>query len=451
VVSETETYFDGQYDPNFLVEQGDLVVGMDGDFNCTLWRGQTALLNQRVCKLSPHEQFYRKKLLAYALPGYLKAINAETSSVTVKHLSSNTIAQIPLPLPPLPEQDRIVAEMEKQFTRLDAAVAALKRVQANLKRYRASVLTAACEGRLVPTEAELARGERRSYEPASALLARILADQPARPAPDHVQEPSFHGLPQGWTSCRSADMFSYITSGSRGWAKHYSEDGPLFIRIGNLNPDSIALDLREPQYVRPPKGSEGTRTKIAPGDILISITAELGSIALVPEGIGEAYVNQHIALARPTKHVLPAYLAYFFASEGGGRRQLERMRRGATKAGLGLDDIRAVEIPLPPLMEQSRIVAEIDRRISVLNEMAMQLEANLKRAERLRQSILKRAFEGKLLSQDPNDEPTSILLERIRGAATDSGTAIPGCAPPLKNKSRRKLAHRKSPLQVLSS
>src|SRR5260370_3156721 len=117
---------------------------MEGDFNCTVWRGQTALLNQRVCKLSPHEQFYRKKLLAYALPGYLKAINAETSSVTVKHLSSNTIAQIPLPLPPLPEQDRIVAEMEKQFTQLDAAVAALKRVQANLKRYRDSVLKAAC-------------------------------------------------------------------------------------------------------------------------------------------------------------------------------------------------------------------------------------------------------------------------------------------------------------------
>src|SRR5260370_40596089 len=115
---------------------------MDGDFNCTLWKGQTALLNQRVCKLSPREEFYRKKLLAYVLPGYLRAINSETSSVTVKHLSSHTIAEIPLPLPPLPEQDRIVGEIEKQFTRLDAAVAALNRDQATLKSEPAPALRA---------------------------------------------------------------------------------------------------------------------------------------------------------------------------------------------------------------------------------------------------------------------------------------------------------------------
>ncbi len=131
----------------------------------------------------------------YSLPAYLRAINGATSSVTVKHLSSRTVQEIPLPLPPRSEQDRIVAEIEKQFTRLDAAVAALKRVQANLKRYRAAVLKAACEGRLVPTEAELARKEGRTYETGEQLLARILKERRAKWEADQLAKMHASGKP----------------------------------------------------------------------------------------------------------------------------------------------------------------------------------------------------------------------------------------------------------------
>ncbi len=102
------------------------------------------------------------------------------SGSTRKRISRKNLATITLPVPPLAEQRRIVAEIEKQFTRLNASVAALKLVQANLKCYRASVLKAACEGMLVPTEAELARSEGRDYEPADRLLERILAERRAR-------------------------------------------------------------------------------------------------------------------------------------------------------------------------------------------------------------------------------------------------------------------------------
>ena len=109
---------------------------------------------------------------------------------------------------------------------------------------------------------------------------------------------------------------------------------------------------------------------------------------------------------------------------------------GAGKPGLNLSNIRELLLALPPLSEQVRIVAEVERRLSVIDELEMQVEANLKRAERLRQAILKRAFEGKLVPQDPNDEPASILLERIRNAKSTgknacvtSGTATPGCVP----------------------
>ena len=130
-------------------------------------------------------------------------------ATTVPSIRKSDVEGIELPLPPLPEQHRIVAEIETQFTRLDASVAALRRAQANLKRYRASVLKSACEGWLVPTEAELTRSEGRDYEPAGVLLERILVERRARwesqekrrgrykepSAPDTSALPE---LPEGW-------------------------------------------------------------------------------------------------------------------------------------------------------------------------------------------------------------------------------------------------------------
>jgi type I restriction enzyme S subunit len=126
--------------------------------------------------------------------------------------------------------------------------------------------------------------------------------------------------------------------------------------------------------------------------LLISITAELGMIALVSSEIGEAYVNQHVAIARTTRPINKSYLAWFFASEHGGKRQLEALRKGATKAGLGLDDIRSVVVALPPHGEQARIVAEIDRHLSIIREVESEVDTNLRRAQALRQSTLAKAF-----------------------------------------------------------
>jgi type I restriction enzyme S subunit len=117
-------------------------------------------------------------------------------------------------------------------------------------------------------------------------------------------------------------------------------------------------------------------------------------VGLVPEGLGEAYINQHVALARPLSSVCPAYIAYYLCASEGGWGHLKKLQRGATKVGLGLDDIRSVPVPLPPLAEQIRIVAEVERRLSVVDELESLVKTNLQRATRLRQSILKRAFSG---------------------------------------------------------
>ena len=210
-----------------------------------------------------------------------------------------------LPVPFIDEQRWIVGEIEKQFTRLEAGVTALRRVLTNLKRYRAAVLKAACEGRLVPTEAELAREESRSYETGEQLLQRILTERRKNwTGRGKYKDPAAHNtanlppLPAGWTWCLSDAVFSFITSGSRGWAEYYSETGPLFLRIGNLEHENIRLDLSEIQHVIPPAGAEGVRTVVQLHDILLSITADVGMVGLVPEGLGEAYINQHVALAR---------------------------------------------------------------------------------------------------------------------------------------------------------
>ena len=140
-------------------------------------------------------------------PGYWKQISQESAGIALQNVNAKKLATLELPLPPLPEQHRIVAEIEKQFTRLDASVTALKRVQANLKRYRASVLKAACEGKLVPTEAELAQSEGRDYEPADRLLERILSERRARwesqeRAPGQVQRACPAGHLRPAKSCR---------------------------------------------------------------------------------------------------------------------------------------------------------------------------------------------------------------------------------------------------------
>jgi type I restriction enzyme S subunit len=223
-------------------------------------------------------------------------------------------------------------------------------------------------------------------------------------------------LPRGWRTSTSGDLFEFVTSGSRGWAQFYATDGPLFVRIGNLDHDTILLDLREVQRVNVPLNTEGARTQVRPGDILVSITAELGMVGLVPDDLGEAYVNQHIALARPRPGAEARYIAWFFASEG--KRQLLDMRRGATKAGLGLDDIRNVTVVIPPLPEQRRIVAKLEALQERSRRARDALDAIPPLLEKLRQSILAAAFRGDLTkewrAQQPDVEPADKLLARIR-------------------------------------
>ncbi len=270
-------------------------------------------------------------------------------------------------------------------------MAGLKRAQAALKRYRASVLKAACEGRLVPQDP--------NDEPAEELLKRLLAKKGDKSYKLPALSRDLPELPKGWVWTKIGDISIHITSGSRGWAKYYSDEGSLFIRVGNFNRLSKSIDLGKVVLVKAPNGPEADRTRARFKDLLITITADVGMVGVVDEQVmryDEIFINQHVSLIRFINPEIVDFLAYSIASER-IQNQIKLRQYGATKLGLNLDDIKTITVPLPPIREQYQIVSEIEHRLSVVQELEQAVSHNLKRAARLRQAILKRAFEGRLV------------------------------------------------------
>ena len=343
-----------------------------------------------------------------------------STTTNISNISSSRLAEIPLSVPPLQEQHRIVAEIEKQFTRLDASVAALKRVQANLKRYRASVLKAACEGKLVPTEAEIARAEGRDYEPADYLLERILAERRARweaqekPRGKYVEPVALDTsdlgeLPEGWVWATLPQLGEL----NRGKSKHRPRNDPRL--LGGAYPFVQTGDIRHSQGLVTRHSQTYTEFGLAQsrlwpsGTLCITIAANIAETGIL--SYPACFPDSVVGFVCYDDPVITKFLEFFVRTE---REGLERFAPATAQKNLNLKVLSDLAVPLPPLAEQRRIVAEVERRLSVAQKAEASVEANLQRVERLQQSILKQAFSGKLVPQDPNDEPASALLERIR-------------------------------------
>lgn len=174
-------------------------------------------------------------------------------------------------------------------------------------------------------------------------------------------------IPVEWNTTTIDNIAEFVTSGSRGWAKYYSAEGDLFLRIGNLTREHINLKLDDVMYVQPIDTSEGKRTAIRTGDILISITADLGIIGVVPESIGIGYVNQHIALVRPLeKKVNPRFIGWFLSCNR-GQNQFDAGNESGAKAGLNLTAVRNLRIPVVDIEEQNKIAMVLDQSAQVID------------------------------------------------------------------------------------
>ena len=300
--------------------------------------------NQGFKSIVPNDDI-DSEFLYYQLQYLRKKIQEKGSGTTFKEISGKVLGETDIVVPSLEEQSRIVARIEELFSELDKVVGTLKTTKEQLEVYRQAVLKSAFS------------------DFNKKIIIRNTAD--------------------------------IVTSGSRGWAKYYSETGALFIRIGNLTHAGIDIDLDDVQHITPPNNAEGTRTKLRTKDVLISITADLGSIGFVTENIQEAYINQHIALVRFSNPVQGKFMAWYLRSEY-GQKDLLKNKRGGGKLGLGLDDIRDTPVPIVSDLVAQKTVDEIEERLSVCDSIEKTVDATLAQADAMRQSILKQAFERTL-------------------------------------------------------
>lgn len=330
------------------------------------------------------------------------------------------------PLPPLAEQRRIVAAIEEQFTRLDAGVAALKRAQAALKRYRAAVLKAAVEGKLTASW----RIQHSDVQPASELLADILAERrakweadlrakgkdPAKAKYEEPQSPQTEGLPelpQGWVWA-TVEQVSQFTRYGTSAKTNDERDGVPILRMGNIQDGT--LDFTNLKYL-PATHTEFPELLLQPGDLLFNRTNSAGLVgkSAVYHGIpSPCSFASYLIGVRFSPGCSSDYAGFALNSAHGREWVASVVVQQVGQANVNGSKLRSFRLPLPPRTEQEAIVATVEERISVIATLEATIAANLKRAERLRQAILERAFTGRLVPQDPNDEPASALLERIQ-------------------------------------
>jgi len=441
------------------VRQGDVLLVKDGvnagDAAINTLPGEISLLSS-VCFLRPFIEALHPGFLRYFLQSPLgnTALTGKLSGTAIRRIILRRVRELDIPIAPLPEQHRIVEAIEQYSTRLDDAVASLERVQRNLERYRASVLKAAVEGRLVPTEADLARQEGRTYEPADVLLERILAERKVRWIEDAAEKTRANGnadalheakrlaekkykepqppdtsglpdLPEGWCwagpdqlADESAHSLGIGPFGSNLRTVDYRDSGLPLVFVRNIR--SEKFEGLDDKFVSPEKGEELQPHWAQPGDILITKMGEPpGDVCLYPLSRPTAVITADCIKLRVTAELaLSAYVVSGIRSQL-VQPQIAGITKGVAQKKVSLARFKTIGIPLPPRAEQDRIEAHVEMRESQVVACMQILTTAQERCLRLRQSILKWAFEGKLVEQNPDDEPASVLLEQIRAEAAE--------------------------------
>ncbi|MGI4871725.1 MAG: restriction endonuclease subunit S [Janthinobacterium lividum] len=427
-----------------LLQKGDLLVvegngSPDQIGRLAIWDGSISpcLHQNHLIKVRLHPLLQGPYVVNWLLSkegrDYIREVASSTSGLYT--LSISKIAALPVPLAPLPEQRRIVAKLEELFSRLDAGVATLRQTQAQLKRYRQSVLHAAVTGELTrawreahpaPTESGAAllqriRQERRAQWEAAQVAKRggqlpmgdawkSKYEEPA--APDTSELPE---LPKGWVWATLSQLGSWTGGGtpSKSNPDFWSDGTVLWVSPKDMK--SWRLNDSEDKITE--SAVEGSTAKLITTPALLFVVRSGILRRILPVAILEktGTVNQDIKALSPYLAELADYLLYVAQGLNNDIRA-SCMKSGTTVESIEVMQLQEYAVPLPPLVEQAQVIAEVERRLSVLDNLERTLSAELTRAERLRQSILHRAFTGRLVPQDATDEPAAALLARLQAA-----------------------------------
>jgi len=430
--------------PKKISEKGDVLISVRAPVGPTNICSEKSCIGRGLAAIRPLggiETFFT----LYMMRAFENIIAGKGTGTTFSAITGDKLKKFEVPLPPLPEQRAIVSKIEQLFSDLDNGIDNFKKAQEQLKIYRQAVLKNACEGKLVPTEAELARAEGRDYEPADVLLERILEERrdkweadlrtkgkdPKKAKYVELQLPNIEGLPslpKSWMWVSWEWILSYENGAFKRGPFGSALKKSIFVESGYKVYEQYCPINNDCSfgryYITPEKFDELKNFEVREGDYLVSCSGvTLGRITRVPHEFERGIINQALLRVRINDSIIShLYFLYLFRSPFFQKLLFDNSTGTAIPNVKGVKELKAIPIPLPPLAEQHRIVTEVERRLSVCDKMEDTIAESLEKAESLRQSILKKAFEGKLLNEKeleearnaPDWEPAEKLLERIK-------------------------------------
>jgi type I restriction enzyme, S subunit len=359
-----------QYIKKCKPTQGDLLLGKAASI------GKVAMVEEAtefsvwspLALIQPDRDKVESRFLYYTISGVTVQDQIEllSNKNTQKNVGMGDIENLVVPVPSLPEQLAIATFLDKETQKIDALIAKRERLIELLEEKRTALISQAVTKGLDPDV------------PMKDSGVGWLGEIPAH-----------------WRMKRLKHITSLITSGSRDWSQYYSDEGAVFLRIGNLTRTSINLKLDDVQRVDLPDNIEGRRTLVKEHDLVLSITAFIGSVA-VAHDVGEAYVNQHIALARPRRDLVnERWVAYSLFSRT-GQSQFRLSLYGGTKDGLGLDDVKNLIVPTPPPHEQGFIVSFVEGETARIDALVGKIREHIEKLREYRTALISAAVTGKI-------------------------------------------------------
>ncbi len=365
----TQTFYEGEIPDGYWVEKDDILVGMDGDFNTCRWPSDKALLNQRVCKIAVLDSgVYDSRFLSYLLPAYLKLINEHTSATTVKHLSSKTLSDLPIPNPSIGEQKRIADKLDSVLAKVEAAQARLDKIPTILKRFRQSVLAAATSGELTKDWRLIKSAEWLVDEYSVAEIA-------------------------------SDEKYSLAIGpfGSNLKVVDYRDSGHPLVFVRDIRSKEFGVNLTK--YVDDDKFEQLLAHRVQPGDILITKMGDPpGDVAIYPTNRPKGVITSDCIKVTPNDDlVYREYLALFFESHY-FQQQIKSITAGVAQQKVSLKKFKLLKVELPELSEQHAIIMKVNELFEHSYTIEKQYNAAKARLDKLTQSILAKAFRGELIT-----------------------------------------------------
>ena len=422
-------------DEKYYVNKGDLLFAWSGtpgtSFGAHIWTGGRTVLNQHIFRIIVDEKKISKKYYLHALNHKVKEfVNKAHGTAGLAHITKKKFEESMLPLPPLAEQQRIVAKIEELFSSLDKGIESLKTAQQQLKVYRQSVLKWAFEGKLTKSTLRQAQGAvipvaqgtvkpvtQGAVMPVAKGAVMPVAQDAVKPVAEPVEATNKESeFPEGWEWVKIEDVAD-MQAGIAFKKSEYSSHGVRLFQIANVSFNFIKWE--EIEYLPVKYIDQYPELLLNIGDIVMALNRPMLNnqlkIAEIRKDDVPAILYQRVGRFKFFGNLFNRYFLYYLQSPL-FIRWLNEQLQGVNipfinKAKL----LRYDRFPLPSsIEEQHRIVAEIESRLSVCDKIEESIEESLRQAEALRQSILKKAFEGKLVAQDPNDLPASTLLARIK-------------------------------------